>query len=249
MGMNKATGNMYNFATATHTHLGGRCSHKCIYCYSRYGRASQCIKYQGATRLIEKELDINYGTGKVIFIEHMADLFAPDVRDEWIDKILDHCKKYELNKYIIQTKNPRRALEFIKTGKFPQCFLFGTTIETDNDCYNLSVAPNTLERYKAIIEIKNYLSWQKEQPDFRQYSNYELFVTIEPIVRFTPELAKWIIDINPSFVNIGADSKDRKLVEPSSGPIHILIEQIESSGIRVIKKDNLYRIYKNHEIK
>ena len=35
---------------------------------------SDIAKYKGPLRLIEKELAVNYGTGKTIFIEHCNDL-------------------------------------------------------------------------------------------------------------------------------------------------------------------------------
>lgn len=31
MSLKKSTGNMYPWVTHTHTHLGGECSHKCVF--------------------------------------------------------------------------------------------------------------------------------------------------------------------------------------------------------------------------
>ena len=70
MPLNKSKGNMYKFVSHTHSHLGGECPHKCIYCYVDSFR-HRVPKYQGELRLIEKELEVNYGKGKAIFIEHV----------------------------------------------------------------------------------------------------------------------------------------------------------------------------------
>jgi len=68
----KSTGNMYSWVTDMHTHLGGDCPHACSYCYVNTGfmNTPRPKRYCGPLRLIEQEFNVNYGTGKTIFIEH-----------------------------------------------------------------------------------------------------------------------------------------------------------------------------------
>jgi protein gp37 len=86
-------------------------------------------KYSGPPRLLEKELEVDYGRrwheGLVIFIEHMNDLFAGGVPDRWIHQIIAHCRRYPGNQYVWQTKNPVRALSFMP---FTNNDVIGTTI-------------------------------------------------------------------------------------------------------------------------
>jgi len=74
--LRKAQGNMYSWCSHVNTHLSGECPHKCTYCYAQKGVAKLSGRYKGEPRLDESELNINYGNGKTIFIEHMNDLFA-----------------------------------------------------------------------------------------------------------------------------------------------------------------------------
>ncbi|MCL4417500.1 MAG: hypothetical protein M1365_12550 [Actinobacteria bacterium] len=224
---------MYDWVTHVHSHLAGECPHKCSYCYVQKIRRTG-EKYKGNLRLIESELDVNYGSGKVIFIEHMNDLFAyhegiKDISQEWIIDILTHCRKYPGNKYVFQTKNPCRVHLFYK--QLPHNCMIGTTIETNFDEYWISAAPNPFVRYLAIKKLRE--------------EGYPVFVTIEPIVDFDVDvLSEWIIDIKPEFINIGADSKGCKLPEPTPGKILKFIDILKENGINIKKKTNLERILK-----
>ena len=229
MPLKKSLGNMYNWVTHMHTHLGGECPHECSYCYvgrNKWGRAE---RYKGELRLMEWELKEDYGNGKIIFIEHMNDMFAKKVRKEWIEKIFVHCNRYP-NQYVFQTKNPERAYEFYKY--FPPQSLIGTTIETNrNNISKFSQAPAPVWRYEGIERFAK--------------NGFDTFVTIEPIMDFdVDELVEWISDIRPKFVNIGADSKKSNLPEPSSIKITQLIIGLNENGIVIKKKANLERILK-----
>ena len=99
---------MYPWVTHMHTHLGGMCRHFCTYCYVNSFPFGRPDRYKGPIRLIEDEFKTNYGTGKTIFIEHCNDLFAADVPQEFIDRIVAHCCLWPKNTYVYQTKNPAR---------------------------------------------------------------------------------------------------------------------------------------------
>ena len=68
-------------------------------------------------------------------------------------------------------------------------------------------------------------------------------ITIEPIMDIDMDVfVKWIKDIKPEFVNIGADSKGHKLPEPDAFKIGKLITELEKFT-KVNLKENLKRIY------
>ncbi len=215
---------MYDWVTHTHTHLGGECPHQCSYCYvgrSKWGRAE---RYKGEPRIIEKELQVDYNVANTIFIEHMSDMFAEGIKEQWIRDILAHCSRYK-NTYVFQTKNPNRAYGFMDC--FPQKFLIGTTIET-NRIIPESKAPEPVERYLGIKKFKG---------------EADIFITIEPIIDFDiDELVDWIQKIRPYFVNIGADSKNSGLTEPSPSKLRELIKALQDKGITIKKKTNLQRL-------
>jgi DNA repair photolyase len=221
-------GNMYPWVTNMHTHLGGECSHKCSYCYVDNPIGGRIPRYKGKVRLIDYELKVNYGSGKIIFIEHCNDLFAKDVSDVIILQILEHINKYPDNKYIFQTKNPERYKRFL--DKMPPKFMLGCTIETNRDMDKISKAPPPTERYLEMWTLSGCV---------------EIFITCEPILDFDVDiLSKWITDIHPNFVNIGADSKNHNLEEPSIEKVMTLGKLISDAGIEVKEKRNLNRLRK-----
>jgi len=55
-------------------------------------------------------------------------------------------------------------------------------------------------------------------------------------------LAKWIEEISPEFVNIGADSKGTGLDEPSAEEVQLLIDELQARGVEIRQKRNLERL-------
>lgn len=229
MPLKPSIGQMYTWVSHVHTHLGGECTHRCSYCYvgrNRFGRAE---KYSGKMRLIEKELKVDYGTGNTIFIEHMNDLFANGVTHYMIEKIFRHIRQYRENMYVFQTKNPSRAWEFKE--EFPSRYMIGTTIETNRNLPRISLAPCPGSRASGIELWSGY--------------GRQTFITIEPVMAFDPAVfAGMIISCKPSFVNIGADSKNTHLPEPSADDLAELIERLNLANVPIRKKANLERILK-----
>lgn len=234
MSLKKSAGNMYPWVTHTHCHLGGECPHKCVYCYVDNPRWGRPAKYTGPLRLIEKEFSVKYDKetlekdgGKypgVIFIENCNDLFAEEVPQHFINKAVHHCLRYPENTFVFQTKNPARYLTM--DALFPENSIFGCTIETNRAIPEIGNAPSPAHRSRAMEQLTG-----------------RKFITIEPIMDLDPEiLANWIRAINPEFVNIGADSKSRRLPEPKPGKVRHLIALIEKAGIEIREKHNLGRI-------
>jgi DNA repair photolyase len=220
--MTKAKGNMYDWVdwTCDPTHF---CSHDCSYCYAKPWMKS-------TPELNEKELNtIIPGSGK-IFIGHLGDLFCEGMPDNIISTVMVRCLECANNQYVFQTKNPARYLT--RDNLFPTNSILGTTVETNND--NLmsmfSGAPFIPCRIAAMLTLK------ERQPEIKT------FITIEPIMKFSPAFADLIISARPDFVNIGADSKHHNLPEPTYAEVLDLIERIKQAGIEIRVKSNLGRL-------
>ena len=217
MAMNISKGNMYGFVSHTWNAIKGSCFHDCSYCYvKRWGNLNP-------VRFDEKELRTKLGQGNFIFVGSSNDMFAAEMSSEWIQRTIDHCMKFD-NQYLFQTKNPGRLIEF----ELPQNSVVCTTIES-NRFYPeiMSNSPSPSERVEAMSRI--------ELPKY---------VTIEPILDFDiDELVEMIKSCKPIQVNIGADSGNHKLPEPSGEKVLELIGEL-NRYTTVKQKKNLKRIVK-----
>ena len=235
MPLNKATGNMFTWLTHTHTHLGGECPHKCPYCLVR----SLCKKwpvlnqkYSGPVKIIEKELDVPYGEGKIIFVENLNDIACATDADARL--ILAHAGKYPKNHYVFQTKNPAWYLGFMNL--IPDHSVLGCTIETNRFGWlkeHGCLAPEPIDRAMVMADIHRHFPKQKT------------FITVEPVMDFDVEvLAGFILAAKPDFLNLGADSKNNNLPEPSIEKIEALVAALAKGGIEPREKGNLERLRK-----
>lgn len=215
MALNISKGNMYEFVTNTWNTVKGACAHDCSYCYvKRWGTLNPF-------RLDEKEFRTKLGNDNFIFVGSSNDMFASAVPMEWIQRTIDHCNKFD-NRYLFQTKNPARLLDF----ELPENSVVCTTIETNryypeimNNC------PLPVHRVEGMSRIK-----------------LPKYVTIEPILDFDmDEMVDLIRRCNPVQVNIGADSGNHRLPEPSKEKVLQLIDRLEKFTL-VKRKKNLRRI-------
>lgn len=233
----KPDSNMYQgWVDYTHSHLAGKCSHECSYCYVQsMAKRFPAIKerYSGEIRLIEKEFKVNYDKPGTYFIEHMNDLFAYDVPYRFIERILSHCKTWPDNTYVFQTKNPDKLGRF--SWRLPKKNLVGITLETNRITIAYSKASLPYDRIADFMNVN--------------LSILDKFITIEPIMQFDLDIfSEWITEINPKFINIGADSKNSGLPEPTWEEVQALIDKLRDNGIEVRQKSNLERLkgaYKN----
>jgi hypothetical protein len=212
--------NMYEWITATRNYVGGKCEFGCNFCYVEDLKKYPNVKarYAGEYRLIEKELAKNEGSGKTIFVQDCSDLFAPGVPSQFIERILEHCRKFD---------NTKRFKEFI--GKFPAKTILGISLESNRD-YGLTKAP--IPRTRTV--------------DFYNVQFPYKIINIEPIIDFDLEvMVNWIKQIKPEFVSIGADSKHHSfLIEPSREKIVMLINELKKfTEVKV--KSNLSRLLKD----
>ena len=220
--LNIQKGYMYNFVSHTWNAIKGKCPHDCNYCYMN-------IFPQGELRLDEKEFKTDLGIGNFIFVGSSCDMFANAVPNDWIKKVINHCKDYPENTYLFQSKNPMRFVKLRDDLISLNCIL-GTTMETNRQELLNNKAPSIHERSDAMT-IKG----------FRK------MITIEPIIDFdVVPLISEIKRINPEFVNIGADSKNHNLPEPSWFKIENLIKELKKFT-KVNLKDNLNRLKEKNE--
>lgn len=219
MPLNKSYGNMYDWVTHTWSPIVG-CSHQCSYCYVRKNHELPIIP-------ILKEDFPKLGSKRVIFVGHLCDMFSENTLGEHINKVLHHCEQFPDNTYVIQTKNVARLLAYVPL--LPRKLIIGTTIETNREdiIREISSAPLPKERVDA----------------FKKINAQEKFITIEPILDFDiEEFSSMIVECNPSFVNIGADSKGHGLKEPSTEKLNQFIRILMEKKIVIRKKINLERL-------
>lgn len=227
MALRKSKGNMYSFITHTWNPVKGICYHDCGYCYMK-GFKNLELK---PIRLDEDEFKTNLKNNLFIFVDSGADLFAQDIPDEWIIEVMNYCNSFN-NKYLLQTKNPKRVIDFIKSGH----------INNDNTVICTTIESNRF--YKSIMRnspnIPSRVTAMKEIAEL----GYKTYVTIEPIIDFdVEELLSYIKDCSPDQVNIGADSGGNKLPEPDKKKILELIHGLQQFTT-VHDKRNLKRLMK-----
>ena len=223
MGLNKQKGNMYGFVTHTWNPIKGRCPHKCTYCYMHpKWKYLEDTGHNTKLRLDEKELKTNLGEGNFIFVGSGTDIWLG--KTEWISKVLVHIAKYPKNTYLFQTKFPFGFDDWT----FYDNQILGITLETNRFDINISNAPIPVDR---VNQFKNI-----EHP--------RKMITIEPIMEFDlVRFVRMIKDINPEWVNIGADSGGNKLPEPLKEKVLQLIVELKKLT-KVHQKPNLGRLIK-----
>ena len=227
MGLNLSKGDMYKFVNYTWNPIKGKCLHDCSYCYMK-----QINPNANPPRLAEYELNTDLGCGRSIFIGSSTDMFAEDIPSEWIARVLDYCYQNRNmllpNAYLLQSKNPKRFLEFIN-HPIMERVVFCTTIET-NRFYPeiMNKAPRIEERVEAMEEIARL--------------GRPTMVTAEPLMQFDhEEMVSFIRRCSPKLVNRGRNSSRRiVLPEPTQDEVQQLIAELKSlkSFTKVNVKDN-----------
>ena len=224
MPLNKQKGNMYGFITHTWNTIKGKCPFNCKYCYMK--------KFtQNEIHFDLSELKTRLGQHNFIFVGSSCDMFANAIPSDWIQRTLAHCRKFS-NQYLFQTKNPKRFFEF--TDFFPPQTTLCITLESDID-HHLGCAPAPWPR-----------CYQFKKCRFQYDKKFKYMVTIEPVLFFTPnDFYNMLLDLVPHQINIGADSGNNKLNEPSRDQLLRLIKRLQKARIYVHQKPNLKRLLNN----
>jgi DNA repair photolyase len=226
MALNKSKGNMYPFIDFTWNPIRGTCPYECVYCYVSRMR-KRFKKEQKPLYIDDKETEANLGGYKTIFICSTCDIFHPDIPDIWIRYIGQKAFDYDLNHYLLHTKNPGRAANFFTD--FPIDTELCATIESNRYYPEISAAPPPSERIEGLKR------WHGPR-----------MITIEPILDFDLErFTQMIRDCGEiKQVNIGADSGHNHLPEPSAAKVRELIAELKTFT-KVYQKTNLGRLLNN----
>ena len=229
LALNKSTGNMYKFVTHTWNPIKGICYHQCRYCYMRYLLNEPFLR---PPVLVEGEFSRNLNEAKVLFVGSSIDMFAKDIPDEWITKILDHCASFNEDKpegghivFLLQSKDPARILQFAHHPIMDHAIV-ATTLETNRyDSNIMGNSPKITDRALAM----------EQMADIGIYT----MVTAEPLMDFDlDEFVDIIRRCNPRRVNIGKNSaKDYRVLEPDPKKIRELVTSLRAFTRVEIKKN------------
>ena len=209
---------MYDFVTHTWNAIKGHCIHDCRYCFMKRWGTLNPLHFD------DSELKTDLGSGNFVFVGSSTDAFAEGVPSEWITMMLDHCDRFE-NRYLFQSKNPARFLEFIEHPVFRKAVVC-TTIES-NRFYPeiMKNSPRIESRVQAMAELAA--------------KGIPTYVTCEPLLEFDlPELVSMLKTCHPQQVNVGRNSRREILLpEPTSNDVQVLILEL-STFTKVEVKDN-----------
>jgi len=212
---------MFEFVDQTWNPIGARCPFQCVYCWAQSANGLinryKLKKYFGKPVLYEKTLNQKFKDGETVFVGDMTDIFAPNVPDTMILRVLYTIKKWPETTFLLLTKNPLRYKQIrSEYGDLPKNILLGATIESNRNYPNISRAPSQEERLRVLADLSFYY------PDIR------LFVSIEPILDFDLDTFTEILKhIAPYAVAVGYDNYGNKLPEPPLEKTEALIKNLE----------------------
>ena len=221
--LRESSGFMYKFVHYTWNPIKGKCLHDCSYCYMK-----QINPNATQPRIAEFETDL--GKGNSIFIGSSTDMFAENIPSEWIVRVLDFCLQRnnpeKPNTFLLQSKNPKRFLEFIHHPLMDHV-VFGTTIETNRFYLEImNKAPKIEDRVEAMEKIANL--------------GFRTMVTAEPLMQFDhTDMVSFIKRCQPRLVAIGRNTRrDIILPEPTSEEVLLLVDELKKCIPKVHIKDN-----------
>ena len=206
---------MFPFVTHTCNPLGGGpCPFSCSYCWAtNLKNRYKYKKYQGPWRIYEKELK-TYKHGDFPFPFDMIDIGSPNIPDEIIITLMAWIAKQPCEMLLL-TKNPAFYRE--NQDIMPHNAWLGATIETDNNItLKFSKAPEPWRRLTEMQYVADNMPANKT------------FVSIEPIMGFSPDFERELMKIRPHAVAVGYDNYNNQLPEPNLAATEALIKELET---------------------
>lgn len=208
---------MFEFITKTWNPVR-YCSHGCPYCWA--ARFPHDIEpkihwdtlYQAS----------HFSAGDFVFVCDLGDLFCPGVPSWQIGTVVSMATDMDC-RFLFLTKNPQRYLDEKMTIPDSPSFYLGATIESDCD-HVPTKAPPEDERLFTMGTVRDI------------YENAKRFISVEPILRFSPDFLKALIDLKPWGVAVGYDNYRHNLPEPSLAETMELIHGLEAAKIPVFRK-------------
>jgi hypothetical protein len=148
------------------------------------------------------------------------------VPDEWINEVLAKIVHSTGNRFLLQSKNPERFLDFAEyLMPFKDKIVFGTTIETNRES-PWSKAPATKIRHECMSYVHTF--------------GFDTFLSMEPIADFDMKtMLLWVEDIQPKAVEIGYENYTSYLPKPMIEKLQVLYDRLMIMKIPVVLKANL----------
>ena len=214
---------MFPFITETWNPLaGGPCPGECSYCWAtdlknRY----KYSKYLGPWRVDEKVIGKTFKPGAFVFTQDMSDLWAREIPEEIVYKVLQNIRYQPEVTFLALTKFPKTYERYAKL--IPENVVLGATVETNRDI-PVSKAPYPYDRFNAMLWVtQNLLN--------------KTFISVEPIMEFDrTELLPVLNYIHPWAIAIGYDNYHNNLPEPPLAKTLELIDSLRKRGITVFEK-------------
>lgn len=197
------------------------CSFDCCYCWAKDLKIRfKYPKYQGPWRLYPREMR-QYGLDDFPWPCDMIDIGDPTIPNHILEKLFKWIGEQPCS-VLVLTKNPMWYLYHTKL--IPPNAVLGATIETDRYILKkVSKAPPTFHRLDAM----EWLSLRLIN---------KLFISVEPVMRFSQKFADEIIVKKPWAVAVGYDNYGNQLSEPYMSETEFLIGQLEDAGITIYRK-------------
>jgi len=234
-------GRMFEFITKTINPLGGECvwdagadyGGRCRYCWASHVKDRFGIrKYTGEPFLIHgglRQIE-SLGEDDFAFTVTMRDLYNPNVPADYRWAIYNSIARSK-GKVLLLTKNPEGAFidlgaMKISTGLIPN-LVIGATIESDIDHQGISGAPRNTDRLRWMYAIRTEFPEQKT------------FVSVEPILKFTQDFPRKLVQLRPEAVAVGYDNYDNRLPEPTMKETQGLIDALEDAGCMLVYRKTI----------
>jgi len=238
---------MFNLVTKTWNPITG-CKHFCVYCWSRLlverrlRKTTRKYRVGFRPKLHLNEFSKKFKKGEFVFVSDMGDMWGDFISSEWIEKVLEHIRRFPNAKFLFLTKNPERYLEFEDELSRMDNVILGATVETDDDAlyveHKISRAPLPSRRLRSMELVAQKIGG-------------ELMLSIEPVLDFTPFFHVKILEIAEKagdfFMYIGYDNYNNKLPEPPLRKTYSLIKTLREHGIPVYEKTLRRAWYEQHK--
>jgi hypothetical protein len=185
---------------------------------SELSEASKCYQYKPHTH---EERLAKIPSAPIVFVCGNADISfcPPTFTRRIIAAVSAHSARNLRKTFYFQSKKPVYFKQFLPL--FPETVILVSTLETNRD-----------EGYKRVSKAP---ARSKRYQQFKELNYPRKVVTIEPVMDFDEDVfAKWGVDLNPEYVWLGLNSKEKSVVlpEPSEEKIKSLVKELKKRALK-----------------